>query len=270
MAKEGIDSFLLDCHTNDNIAEIEAVFSIKGFAVLVRLWQKIYAEKGYYCEWSERSPLLFLSQWFGGNSGVDVNLINEIISYSLKICLFNRELYDKYKILTSERIQSQYFDVVKRRTEIKIIKEYLLISIGNFKGNVNIISIYADKNEKIVSSNSASKGNISKDNVSKEKGQGSIFLHPDIEEVKKYCSEQGFVIDCEKFVNHYNSVGWQINGSPLVDWKARVKSWHKEDREKDKSNGMRNVPRGVFNNYDQKIYSKEEIDEILKRKAEGK
>lgn len=56
MAKVGIESFLLDCHTNDNMAEIEAAYGIKGFAVIVKLWQKIYSDKGYYCEWIERSP----------------------------------------------------------------------------------------------------------------------------------------------------------------------------------------------------------------------
>lgn len=51
VAKIGIPSFLLDCHTNDNMSEIEAEYRLKGFAVVVRLWQKIYSEKGYYCEW---------------------------------------------------------------------------------------------------------------------------------------------------------------------------------------------------------------------------
>lgn len=145
MAKVGIESFLLDCHTNDNMAEIEAAYGIKGFAVIVKLWQKIYSDKGYYCEWIERSPLLFLSQWFGGNSGVDLNLINQVVSHAIKIGIFNESMFNEYAILTSERIQRQYFDVVKRRTEIEVIDEYLLVSVANFKGNVNIIEkMYAE------------------------------------------------------------------------------------------------------------------------------
>lgn len=147
MSKEGIDSFLLDCHTNENIAEIENTFSIKGFAIVVRLWQKIYSERGYYCEWNERSPVLFLSQWFGGGSGVDENLIREVIALSLKIGIFDKSMYENYHILTSKRLQEQYFDVVKRRTEIKIIKEYLLISVDNSKSNVCITSKNVNKNQ---------------------------------------------------------------------------------------------------------------------------
>ncbi len=111
----GIESFLLDCHTNDNISEIEGEFGVKGFAVVVRLWQKIYSEKGYYCEWVDRSPLLFLSKWFGGNSGVTVSLINEIVDRCLSNGIFDAGMYGKYSVLTSARIQEQYFDVVKRR-----------------------------------------------------------------------------------------------------------------------------------------------------------
>ena len=150
MAKVGIESFLLDCHTNDNMAEIEAAYGIKGFAVIVKLWQKIYSDKGYYCEWIERSPLLFLAQWFGGNSGVDLNLINQVVNHAIKIGIFNESMFNEYAILTSERIQRQYFDVVKRRTEIQVIDEYLLVSVANFKGNVNIIEKNVCRNEKNV------------------------------------------------------------------------------------------------------------------------
>ena len=168
MSKEGIDSFLLDCHTNENMAEIENTFSIKGFAIVVRLWQKIYSEKGYYCEWSERSPVLFLSQWFGGGSGVDENLIREVVALSLKIGIFDRNMYERFQILTSKRLQEQYFDVVKRRTEIKIIKDYLLISVDNFKENVNIIQKNVNTNSKNVSSFSTSKVKESKVKGSKD------------------------------------------------------------------------------------------------------
>lgn len=164
MAKVGLDSFLLDCHTNDNIAEIEAEYGIKGFAIIVRLLQKIYSEHGYYCEWIERSPLLFLSRWFGGNSGVDVNLIEQVVSKAIKVGIFNEMMFTEYAILTSERIQSQYFDVVKRRTEISVIDEYLLVSIGNFKGNVNIIQKNVDRNPKNVDRNYTSKVKESKVN----------------------------------------------------------------------------------------------------------
>ncbi len=157
VAKVGMDSFLLDCHTNDNISEIEAEYGVKGFAVVVRLWQKIYSEKGYYCEWIERSPLLFLSNWFGGNSGVTVSLIKDIVSRCLKNGIFDVKMYEEYSILTSARIQKQYFDVVKRREEILVKKEYLLVSVDKMKGIAYENSISAYRNEKNVCRNDTRK-----------------------------------------------------------------------------------------------------------------
>ena len=100
----------------------------------MRLWQKIYCEKGYYCEWIKRSPLLFLSNWFGGNSGVTISLINEIVDRCLNNGIFDGQMYKKYSILTSARIQEQYFDVVKRREGIPVIQEYLLVSVDKIRG----------------------------------------------------------------------------------------------------------------------------------------
>ena len=164
MAKIGIDSFLLDCHTNDdNISEIEAEYGVKGFAVVVRLWQKIYFEKGYYCEWVERSPLLFLANWFGGNSGVTVNLIMDIVDRCLKNGIFNAKMFENYSILTSTRIQEQYFDVVKRREKIPVKKEYLLVSVDKINGIVYENAISAYRNLKNVCRNDISKVKESKE-----------------------------------------------------------------------------------------------------------
>ena len=148
MSKEGIDCFLLSCRPNDDFFDIENNHGLIGSGVLIRLWQKIYFDKGYYCEWNDRSPVLFLSNWFGGGSGVTLNLIDDVVNRALKIGLFDRNLYEKYKILTSRRLQEQYFDVVKRRKEIKVVKEYLLIDVCNLAGNVNKKIIYVDINGK--------------------------------------------------------------------------------------------------------------------------
>lgn len=180
MAKEGIETFLLDCRNDDDLAELEAEFGIKGFAVIVRLWQKIHNEKGYYCEWIERSPSLFLSNWFGGNSGVDINLINEVVNKAIKIGIFNENVFKEYSILTSELIQERYLCAVKRRKKIEFIKEYLLISVGNFKENVHVIQKNVYRNEKNVYGNPTSKGKESKgkeSNIPQASGKAEFDEH---------------------------------------------------------------------------------------------
>lgn len=51
MAKEGIEYFPLNCRLDEKFELIEAEFGLKGFAVIVKLLQRIYGEHGYYCEW---------------------------------------------------------------------------------------------------------------------------------------------------------------------------------------------------------------------------
>ena len=46
--QSGIQFFPLDVNTDTKLALIECEFGIKGFAVIVKLWQKIYGEEGYY------------------------------------------------------------------------------------------------------------------------------------------------------------------------------------------------------------------------------
>ena len=54
--KTGLDYFPLDVSFDDNIELLEAEEGLEGFAILIKLWQKIYSN-GYYIEWNEDSLL---------------------------------------------------------------------------------------------------------------------------------------------------------------------------------------------------------------------
>ncbi len=163
MAKAGIDSFLLDCRTNDKISELEVLCGVKGFAVVIRLWQKIYSERGYYCEWTDRSAALFLAKWFVGNSGVTVNLITDVVERCLSIGIFDDGMYRKYSVLTSARIQTQYLNYVKRREKILVKKEYLLVSVDKIEGIVYENDISVCKNAKNADRNGTTRLDNTKD-----------------------------------------------------------------------------------------------------------
>ena len=59
MAKSGLEYFPLDVVLDDKFELIEAEFGLTGFAVIVKLFQKIYGGQGYYCEWTNEVALLF-------------------------------------------------------------------------------------------------------------------------------------------------------------------------------------------------------------------
>ena len=146
--KQGLDYFPLNVNCNDKIALIEAEFGLSGFAVIVKLFQRIYGERGYYCEWTDEVALLFSHK-----IGLGGKAVSEIVSAAIRRGIFNKDLFDKYHILTSEGIQKRYFEAVNRRKQIEIKSEYLLVqcvlfseNVDNNNDNVNINVAKQDNN----------------------------------------------------------------------------------------------------------------------------
>jgi len=159
--------FELDCHMDDKVKLIQAEFGLKGFAVIVKLYQKIYGgEFGYYCEWDNERSLLFALE--NGLNGDGKNLINEIVAACIKRNLFSERLYKEYGILTSSGVQKQYLKATSKREVIELKKEYLLISIPENRNNVVINSISGGRNPISDGRNKQSRVEKSKEDKSKE------------------------------------------------------------------------------------------------------
>lgn len=137
--KVGLDYFELDCLLNDKIRLIQAEFGLKGFAIIVKLYQKIYGGNGYYCEWNEDILLLFLVE--NGLNSDSKNLINEIVQACIRRDIFSEALYKKFGILTSYGVQKRYLNAVSKRERVELKKEYLLLNAGENSKNVVINSI---------------------------------------------------------------------------------------------------------------------------------
>ena len=150
--KQGLDYFPLDTVFDTNMELIEAEYGLTGFAVVVKLWQKIYAECGYYCEWTDEVALLFAKR-----NNVGGNAVSEIITAAIKRGIFDKDLYDKYSILTSSGIQKRYFGAVNRRVQIEIKEEYLLVPYTQNTENVDKNEINVNTNEVNVNINPQTK-----------------------------------------------------------------------------------------------------------------
>lgn len=129
--KQGLDYFPLDVNVDNKIEILESEYGILGFGFIVRLFQKIYAN-GYYLEWNQYSAILLKKE-----IGMSKEKIDEFIKFCLEINIFDKKLYSQYSILTSRGIQKRYFTVCKRRKEIEVIKEYLLVKPEDYGVNVN-------------------------------------------------------------------------------------------------------------------------------------
>jgi len=137
--KAGLDYFPLDVYIeqDDKMALIQAKHGIIGYAVVLKMFTKIYSDKGYYYPWNEETQLLFSAR-----AGADYNKVIEIISDAIKWKIFDADKFEQCQILTSKRIQETYLEATKRRKTVELFKPYLLLNGDNVNilaGNVDII-----------------------------------------------------------------------------------------------------------------------------------
>ncbi len=161
--KDGVDYFPFDVVLDEKFDLIEAEFGLTGFAVVVKLYQRVY-QRGYYCEWTNEVALLF-----GHSVGLGGNAVSEIVNAAVKRGIFDKDMFDKCHILTSHGIQERYFEAVSRRKCVKAKKEYLLVDVTRILPNASISWVNDSNNPENASNNSQSKGKESRVNKSKVK-----------------------------------------------------------------------------------------------------
>lgn len=144
MAKSGIDFFPLDVNLDAKFELIEAEYGLIGFGVIVHLLQEIYGKAGYYIEWTEEVALLFSRKVGAGGS-----VVSEIVEAAIRRGMFDKEIYDKYHVLTSRGIQKRYFEAVSRRKGFEVDYNILLVNVAQICPNVDIQA----KNVNILSEN---------------------------------------------------------------------------------------------------------------------
>ena len=171
MAKSGIDYFPLDVTLNAKFELIEAEFGLTGFGVVVHLLQEIYGKAGYYIEWTEEVALLFARK-----VGLGGSVVSEIIEASIRRGMFDKEKYDKYRVLTSKGIQERYFEAVSRRKTLEVDYNILLVDVAQILPNVCISA----KNVNIFSKNAdiERQSKVEKSRVEKSKEEYILCAEP--------------------------------------------------------------------------------------------
>ena len=228
--KVGLDYFPFECQSDERIRLIQAEYGLKGFAIVVKLLQKIYGEYGYYCEWDEERSLLFASE--NGSSSDDRNLIEQVLMACIRRFIFSKDMYDKYRILTSSEIQENYLLGASRREYVELKKEYLLIKGTQKYKNVYINSINVYGNSINVYGSTQSKVKESKVNKNigaKEKIDLSYFSYDEKlneaflefakmrERTKKPISTQHTVDLLIKKLKELSTVNGQIDNDRAIE-----------------------------------------------------
>lgn len=176
MAKSGIDYFPLDVVLDAKFELIEAEFGLTGFGVVVHLLQEIYGKAGYYIEWTEEVALLFARK-----VGLGGSVVSEIVEASIRRGMFDKEKYDKYRVLTSKGIQTRYFEAVSRRKVLEVDYNILLVDVAQILTNVDIqaknVNILS-KNADILEQSKVEKSKVEKSRVEKSKEEYILCAKP--------------------------------------------------------------------------------------------
>ena len=124
--KTGLEYFPLDVDFYNDLKVRKLMRNYgggKAAFVYIAMLCKIY-ESGYYMVWDEDMSFS-LSEITGMKEGV----IRECVNYCVNVGLFDKDIYDSYRVLTSSGIQARYFTVVaKRRVHDMSRLPYLLVS----------------------------------------------------------------------------------------------------------------------------------------------
>lgn len=270
--KEGLDYFPLNVVLNSKFEIIEARFGIKGFAVIVKLFQYIYGTKGYYCEWDE--DVLFV---FAKRIGVGANSVSEILNTAIKKGIFDEETYKKHSILTSEGIQQRYVEA-KRGGYERICSKYLLISIPKTEENGSETGVNVTKTEVNVTASTQRKEkkiklNQIKQNQTKELFEKVWSVYPKKlkkqEALDEFCSLNVSAELADRMVKSIKQQkgqeNWKIENGRYIPF---LVNWLKNRRWEDEiiESCTMMPPKDSWNNFEQRIYTDEEIEERLRNK----
>ena len=228
--KAGIPYFShdVDMINDRKVRLLKATHGLIGYAIYIRLLEELYRDHGYYLHVNEEFNMLFCD-----DNNIDLNVYINVLNDCINRSLFDIFKFNDYNILTSERIQKNYFDATQRRKEVTFVNQYMLFEPLDYynseKVNVYIKELNVDINKK-----NADIGTQSKVKKSKEKksivnigDKSPKFKPPIFQEVLDYCEERNNIVDPQAFIDFYESKGWMIGKNKMKSWKAAVRTWEK-------------------------------------------
>ena len=202
MKRNGIDFFPFPSSNTTALQLFETKCKLRGVAIYLKLLQKIFYEEGYFYKISN-DIILLINKEFGVNDDIVLDVINECLTRGL----FDKSMYEKYNILTSDDIQKDYLNAVRKRKYIEIKEEYRLPFACNFFKKAEEIEKTAEDLLKMAEE--MNKGEESKVKESKviNVEEGNNLLHS--------TNEQDFPTLIDKFKNATNKYVGDVKVIPI-------------------------------------------------------
>ena len=148
--KEGLDYYPLnaDFMSDIKVRRLIRSFGSKSIGIVIALLGMIYGDKGYYILLNDDVAFIISEQTLE-----DEDLVNQIINKLIEIEFFDKNLYEKHRVLTSKGIQKRFISATERRKDVKLITKYNLVNVDNNSGS-DVVNV--DNNPVNVDNNSGS------------------------------------------------------------------------------------------------------------------
>lgn len=169
MAREpkiGLDFFPVDVGfiDDDKILLLRDEFGCDCLWYVIKLWDKIYGDKGWYCYFDDDSCRL-MSQRVGID-GKSSKYLKELVNGCVRRSLFDERVFHMFGVLTSRRIQFNYFyakrETIKKRVvngvKERVWKDIFLLDEHDLKKLRMTDFFEYTQNEKMVGKKSNSSG----------------------------------------------------------------------------------------------------------------
>ena len=88
---------------------------------MISLLANVYRDRGYYMPWDEDTAFVVADE-----VNVDEDVVASVVDKALEVGMFDQEMYDKHKILTSRGIQKRFLKAAERRKDVKLDQNYCI------------------------------------------------------------------------------------------------------------------------------------------------
>lgn len=134
--KAGLDYYLCDVGwmTDSKFRRLKLKYGYLAPHLYQVILTLIYKDKGYYVDASCMEELCFdILEYLQGKFMPKMETVEEMVEDFTLCGLFSRELYETEHILTSRRIQKEYYNSTAKRSMVNVDKRYWLLSVKEMK-----------------------------------------------------------------------------------------------------------------------------------------
>lgn len=185
--KEGLDYFPLDTILDYKWEAIEACHGLEGFAICIKLYQECYKYSSGEVDYSDVIRRITAEKRFG----ITEETFFEIINTAVNVELFDKNMWNDSKILTSSGIKKR-IDMVsteRKNARIRTEKSYSPEELPN-KNRITPEEVHKDKDKDKVKEKQIQ--------LPSWRNNFEIYKSELLEELKNALSDENFISELEK------------------------------------------------------------------------